>query len=262
MTPVRSMFSRFALPLVALAAVGLFAALLPHGALLALMHVAPAGVLSASVFFPWKPAKSADELQTIAFPELASQPEVIPHCFYDTQSLATGAVGPFNFFVNTNNDRTLSNMDSQGQLPDPQYLEVFYVTCDILQPPVANAADGGAVVNAAWANIANILTTNRATFEVTLASKSMGIEPLTFAHSSGGLTGGGYGYGTAAAGQSSAYGNAGIPGTGGFPYNGSLVIPPKNAFKLTVAVAGALTLVGGPINVRMGLVGNWYRRVN
>jgi hypothetical protein len=234
-------------------------AVAPH-----LAHAAApaAGVLTASVFFPWKPAKSADELQTIAFPELASQPEVIPHCFYDTQSFATGAVGPFNFFVNTNNDRTLSNMDSQGQLPDPQYLEVFYVTCDILQAPVANAADGGAVANAAWANIANILTTNRATFEITLASKSMGIEPLTFCHSSGGLTGGGYGYGTAAAGQSSAYGNNGIPGTGGFPYNGSLVIPPKNAFKLTVAVAAALTLVGGPIQVRMGLVGNWYRRVN
>lgn len=220
----------------------------------------PAGVLSASIFFPWKPAKSADDLKNIAFPELASQPEVIPHIFFDTQPLATANVAPLNFFVNTNNDKTMSNMDSAGQLPDPQYFEVYYVACDILQVPTATALAGEP--NAALANVENILKTCRATFEVTLASKSYGIEPLMACHSLGGASFSGYGYGTAANGTSSGVVNNGIPGSGGFPYNGALVIPPKNAFKLQVAFGAATTLVGGPINVRMSLVGNWYRRVN
>jgi hypothetical protein len=220
----------------------------------------PAGVLTASIFFPWKPAKSAQDLKEIAFPELASQPEVIPHIFYDTQSLATASSAPLNFFVNTNNDRTISNMDSAGQLPDPQYFEVYYVACDILQVPTATALAGEP--NAALANVENILKTCRATFEITLASKSMGVEPLMACHSLGGATFSGYGYGTAANGTSSGVVNNGIPGTGGFPYNGALVIPPKNAFKLQIAFGAASTLVGGPINIRMSLVGNWYRRVS
>lgn len=220
----------------------------------------PAGVLTASIFFPWKPAKSADDLKNIAFPELASQPEVIPHIFFDTQSLATGTGGPLSFFVNTNNDKTMSNMDSAGQLPDPQYFEVYYVSCDILQIPTATALAGEP--NAALANVENILKTCRATFEITLASKSYGVEPLMACHSLGGASFSGYAYGTAANGTSAGVVNNGIPGSGGFPYNGALVIPPKNAFKLTVALGANCTLVGGPINIRMGLVGNWYRRVN
>lgn len=249
-----------------LSAVGLVAAALAvvcvapgiaHAAAAAM--ATPAGVLSASIFFPWKPAKSAQDLKDIAFPELASQPEVIPHILYDTQAFATAAVGPFNFFVNTNNDKTMSNTEAAGQLPDPQYFEVYYVACDILQIPTATALANEP--NQALANVENILKTNRATFEVTLASKSYGIEPLMACHSLGGATFSGYGYGTAANGTSSGAVNNGIPGSGGFPYNGALVIPPKNAFKVTVAVAGALTL-SATVNVRLSLVGNWYRRVN
>lgn len=228
----------------------------------AIAHAATAahvGVLTASIFFPWKPAKSGEDLKNIAFPELASQPEVIPHCFYDTQSLANAAVGPLVFFQNTNNDLTLSNMESAGQLPDPQYFECFYVACDILQVPTATALANEP--NAALANVENILKTNRATFEITLANKNMGREPLTMAHATGGATFSGYGYGTAANGTSAGVVNNGIPGSGGFPYNGALVIPPKNAFKLTVSLAAAVTL-SATVNIRMCLIGNWYRRVS
>lgn len=231
-----------------------------HAAHAATALSAPASVLTASIFFPWSPAKSAQDLYNIAFPELVSQPEVTPHCLFDTQSLATGGTGPLVFFQNTNNDKTLCNMESAGQLPDPQYFEIYYVICDILQIPLATALAGEP--NAALANVDNILKTNRATFSFTLSNKNYGVEPLTFCHASGGATFSGYGYGTAANGTSAGAINNGIPGTGGFPYNGALVIPPKNAFSLSVQLAGAVTLVSGPINIRMGLVGNWYRRVS
>lgn len=249
---------KWAVALGVVALVALVAA--PH-----LAHAAArAGMLTASIFFPWKGAdgssKSAQQLRDIAFPELASQPEVIPHALYDTQSLANGGGGPLVFFQNTNNDKTLCNMESAGQLPDPQYFEVFYVACDILQVPTATALANEP--NAALANVENILKTIRATFRFTLASKSYGDEPLTFAHATGGATFSGYGYGTAANGTSSGVVNNGIVGSGGFPYNGALVIPPKNAFSLSVFFGTGLTAtLSATVNIRMSLVGNWYRRV-
>jgi hypothetical protein len=220
---------------------------------------APASMLTAGIFFPWSPAKSAQDLQNIAFPELASQPEVTPHCLFDTQALANAATGPLVFFQNTNNDKTMCNMESAGQLPDPQYFEIYYVICDILQVPTATTLANEP--NQALANVENILKTNRATFVFTLSNKNYGVEPLTFCHASGGATFSGYGYGTAANGTSAGVVNNGIPGTGGFPYNGALVIPPKNAFSLVVNLAAAVTL-SATVNIRMGLVGNWYRRVS
>ena len=243
--------------LAAIGGIALLAAVViaaPH-----LVHAAaPAGVLTASIFFPFRPAKSAQDLRDIAFPELASQPEVIPHVLYDTQALANNGVGPLVFFQNTNNDLTLSNMESAGQLPDPQYFEVFYIACDILQVPTATAL--ASEPNQALANVENILKTNRATVEFVMANKSYGRIPLTVCHATGGATFSGYGYGTAANGTSSGVVNNGIPGSGGMPYNGALVIPPKNAFKLILSVAAAVTL-SATVNIRMSLVGNWYRRV-
>lgn len=221
---------------------------------------AGAGVLHAMIVIPWQPPLSRDDLEAIAYPEQANQPEVIPWALYDTQNLTTASAAPLTFFVNQNNDKTLSNMEGPGQLPDPQFFQLFYVAADILQIPVATALAGEP--NAAIANVENVLKTNRATFSLTLANKNYGPFPLTFAHSTGGATFSGYAYGTAANGTSAGVTNNGIPGTGGFPFSGALVIPPKNSFNVTVQFAGALTLVGGPIPLRMCLVGNLYRRVN
>jgi hypothetical protein len=217
------------------------------------------GALTAMVIIPWQPALTRGELDDLANPAQLGQAEVIPWELFDTQSLATATSAPLVFFQTINADKTLSNMEGPGQLPDPQYLVVHYAACDILQPAVSAAQ--AAEPNAAWANITNILETARATFTFNMSNKRYGPFKLTMCHATGGVTGSGYGYGTAAAGQGTAYGNNGIPGSGGYPWSGSLIIPPKIGFDVTLNFGTAVTLVGGPINIAISLVGALYRRV-
>jgi len=235
------------------------------GVLTALAFGAPIGLktigvktLGAMVIIPWMPAKTRSELEAIANPQQANQPEVIPWQLYDSQDIANAAAGPFSFFVNQNNDKTISNMEGPGQLPDPQYFEVFYLAADFLQIPTATALANEP--NQALANVENILKTCRATFTVNLANKRYGPFSLTMAHSTGGATFSGYGYGTAANGTSSGVVNNGVPGTGGFPFSGALVIPPKTGFDVVVALGAAAT-VSATLKLRLSLVGNLYRKV-
>lgn len=211
------------------------------------------------IIIPWQPALTRDELDAMANPQSAGQPEVIPWQLYDTQSVATTNAGPFTFFTTVNNDKTMSNMEGPGQLPDPQYFIVQYIACDILQIPAATALTGEP--NSALANVENILKAIRSTFTFNMSNKRYGPFSLTMCHSTGGASFSGYGYGTAANGTSAGVVNNGIPGSGGFPLSGALVIPPKIGFDVTINFGAACTLVGGPVLIRMSLVGSLYRRV-
>lgn len=210
------------------------------------------------IIIPWNPPYSRDQLEGMSNPSLMNQPEVVPWQLYDTASIATGVSGPFTFFTALNADKTLCNMEGPGQLPDPQYLILQYVACDILQVPVNG---DGTAVNAALANVENILKTCRATFTFNISNKRYGPFSLTMCHSTGGGTGFGYAEGATAAGATQAIVNNGIPGSGGFPFSGAVVIPPKIGFDITVNLGTATTIISGPVNLRMSLVGALYRRV-
>jgi hypothetical protein len=227
-------------------------------------HVVALGVtgvlpLHAMITIPWQPALTRDELDLLANPQQANQPEVVPWQLFDTQSIATAAAGPFTYFTALNVDKTLCNMEGPGQLPDPQYFIVQYVAADILQIPTATALAGEP--NAALANVENLLKTCRASFTFNMSNKRYGPFSLTMCHATGGSAFSGYGYGTAANGTSAGAVNNGNMGSGGFPFCGALVIPPKTGFDVTINLGAAATLVGGPINVRVSLVGQLYRRV-
>lgn len=210
------------------------------------------------IVIPWQPAMNKDDLDAIVNPQSAGEPEVVPWQLYDTQSLATAATAPLVFYTAQNNDKTLSNMEAAGALPDPQYFVVHYVACDILAVPTVTVA---ASVDTAVANIENILKTARATIELNMSNKLYGPFSLSMCHSTGGTTGFGMAYGTAAGGNSVAVANNGVPGTGGFPFCGALVIPPKINFSATIRFGTAVTIASGPVNVRLSLVGALYRRV-
>lgn len=252
--------ARLALVVVCLFAVSsvahaLGATLVVHGAAI----VGGAVVHTAFISIPWQPALSKSDLDSLVSPSMPNQPEVVPWQLYDTQAVTTAVTTPLTYFVTQNTDKTMSNMEGPGQLPDPQYFIVYYVACDILQVPVATALAGEP--NAAWANIESILKTARSTFTFNMSNKRYGPFSLTMCHATGGTTGAGYGYGTAASGTSAALANNGVPGYGGFPFSGALVIPPKTGFDVTVNFGAAPTLVGGPINMRLSLVGSLYRKV-
>lgn len=220
-------------------------------------HVLPLAI--GMIIIPWQPAYNKDELDALANPSFANQPEVVPWQLYDTQAITTAVNNPAVFFQTINADKTMSNMEGPGQLTDPQYLIVHYLAADFLQIPTATALANEP--NAALANLENILKTCRATVEFNMSNKRYGPFSLTMTAATGGATFSGYGYGTAANGTSSGVVNNGIPGSGGFPFSGALVIPPKIGFDVTVRFGAAPTLVGGPINLRISLVGALYRRV-
>lgn len=221
-----------------------------------LSHTAP--LLLGMIIIPWNPPLSKDELDVLANPVFANQPEVVPWQLYDTASVATAAAGPFVFFQTINVDKTLSNMEGPGQLPDPQYLVVHYVAMDWLQPPIIQ---DGSAVNPVVANLENILKTTRATFEFNMSNKRYGPFSLTMTAATGGATGFGISEGATAAGSTTVVANNGIPGSGGYPFSGALVIPPKIGFDVTIRLGAATTIAGGPFNLRISLVGALYRRV-
>lgn len=210
------------------------------------------------VIMDWQPALSRQQLEAIANPTFVNQPEVVPWQLYDTQNIASAATGPFVYYQTINSDKTLSNMEGPGQLPDPQYLIVQYVAADILQIPTVTAQ--AAEPAGAIPNIENILKTCRATFEFNMSNKRYGPFSLTMTAATGGATGFGYGYGTSANGTGVQWGNNGNPGSGGYPFSGALVIPPKIGFDITVRLSTAATLTA-TVGLRISMVGPLYRRV-
>jgi hypothetical protein len=233
-------------------------------AYVAVAHVfasdAAAGVTTAMIIIPWQPALSRDDLDQLANPMYANQPEVVPWQLYDTQSITTAVNAPAVYFQTINADKTLSNMEGPGQLPDPQYLVVHYVAADFLVAPQSTAVTATAN-NAAVDDVENILKTVRATFEFNMSNKRYGPFSLTMTAATGGATGSLYGVGTLAAAVSGGIVNNGIPGSGGFPFAGALVIPPKIGFDVTIRMGAAPTLPVSPLSIRVSLVGALYRRV-
>ncbi len=206
----------------------------------------------------WNPPLTRAALDEMANPTFPNQPEVVPWQLFDTAAIATASAGPFVLFQASNVDKTLSNMEGPGQLPDPQYLIVDYAACDFLIVPVATVIANEP--NGAWADLANLQHTCRMTFTLNMSNKRYGPFSITMTASTGGPTGAGYGWGTAAAGNSVALVLSGRPGTGGFPFCGSVVIPPKIGFDITLNLGVACTLAATR-NVRFSLVGPLYRRV-
>lgn len=203
---------------------------------------------------PWLPILTAAQLAAAANPSTAGQPEAIPWFLYDTQTWTDNATVRSTFFGAANNDKTLSNMESGGQLPDPQYMIVHYITCDLLRLPTTAA--GG--VDGALNDIELFLKGGRATFTFQMSNKAYGPFPLSLCHSTGGATG--IGYGTFTAEESIQQSNNGIPGSGGFPFGGALVIPPKVGFSVVVETAAAVNMTAD-LSIRMGIAGVLYRRV-
>lgn len=202
----------------------------------------------------WAPVMTSGELAAAANPASAGQPEAIPWFLYDTQNYVDNSTTRLQFFQTVQTDRTLGNMEAAGQLPDPQYFIIHYVTCDILRVPTTAAGGQDGAIN----DLELLLKSGRAIWTFNMSNKSYGPFPLTLCHSTGGTTG--QGWGTFTAEESIQYANNGIPGSGGFPFLGALVIPPKVGFNVTLELAAAVN-ISADVYIRLGLAGVLYRRV-
>ena len=201
---------------------------------------------------PFKALNRAQIAQAATPPSGRSQ-EAIWHTVFDTQTYTSAATTGLTFFQNTNNDKTLSNMEAAAQFPSPQSFQIHNITLDIITAAgVSTAATNAGSLDDAW----RLLLGGRPTFTLTISSKAYGPYPATFLHASGGPMGS---LGTAIATPGSL--QLGVNAqTGGWNYCGRIIIPEQVSFSLSLAWSAAQTLTGNAL-IRVAMSGVLNRRV-
>jgi hypothetical protein len=170
--------------------------------------------------------------------------------YYDTQTYLAAGSGELTYFQTVSNDRSLSNMEAQGQFPDPKFFRLFGIMCDIILP---NAVD-------AWDDMVNLISVGRPTLALTISDKLYGPIPLQMCHTSGGIQGFGVAATTVAATTiESQWANNGIQ-DGGFSHDGAILIPPKIGFSVNVRWGNAQAVANDTL-IRIILDGVIYRRI-
>ncbi len=205
--------------------------------------------------FAIKP-KTYGQLRREITPASATVPEAIPHVLFDTQAWTTAVTSRVTYFTGSPTDPTMGNVTS-GQLPADQSFEIHYIGVDFLLAAINAAAP--AVTVSQWADMTQFLQTQRGIVSLTMSNKAYvdGL-PLSFFHSSGGVTG--FGYSNSATTGRFEYGNNGIF-DGGFCVGGAIVLPGKISFSMELQLAAAPTLGVSPLNVRVWMLGVLSRRV-
>ncbi len=200
-------------------------------------------------------AATRRQLRDRSTPPSGNAPEAIWWQYYDTQTYVDATTLNLNFFQVTNVDPTITNMKAAGQLPDPHWLSIYDVTCDFL---ILNTSVAGAVgVTGAYNDLALLLLVGRATWTLNISDKNYGPFSLTLLHGTGGPVGFIAANGTAAATeQHQIASNVLNPG---WNYKGSLIIPPKTNFGITVNWAATQDLTANVV-MRLSLHGILSRR--
>lgn len=198
--------------------------------------------------------KTKAQLLEQSNPASATQPEVIPWVLFDTQTFTSASTTTLSFFQTVQSDKSLGNMEGGGQLPDPQFMELYRVGLDVLFRPASSAG----VATGPLDDIAQLVLSGRGTWTFNISNKNYGPFPLSFLHASGGPTG--FLAGTFAATTDVSYANNGVF-DGSYPINGAITIPPKVGFSIVLNWPAALTLANGNTPLRVWLAGPLYRRV-
>ena len=96
---------------------------------------------------------------------LPGQPERIPWSWFDTQAYVSGTTTRLDFFQTVNADKTLSNMVAAGQIPSPQFFDLYHCSIAYLVPFSAVAAAAALAITGAL-NDVDRLSQGAASFEV------------------------------------------------------------------------------------------------
>lgn len=195
-----------------------------------------------------------EDLVRLANPQMANQPQVIPHILYDTQTYVSAATTKLTFFQTVQSDKTLGNIEAPGSLPSPQFFAIESIGCDILTQ-VTTAAGG---VPGAINDVQLLSLIGRATLTLSYQNKDYGPWPLSAFGASGGATG--FGWGTFTAEESLQYANHGIPNGQGYGVNQQIILKPTAQFAVVLNWGAAQTLTGNT-PIRIWMYGALYRAV-
>jgi hypothetical protein len=83
--------------------------------------------------------KTIQDLTAGITPMLPGQPERIPWTWFDTQTYVSGTTTVLDFFQSVNADKNLSNMVAAGQIPSPQFFDMYHTSIAYLVPLSAAA---------------------------------------------------------------------------------------------------------------------------
>lgn len=206
--------------------------------------------------------KTIQQLAAGITPMLAGQPERIPWSWFDTQPYVSGTTVTLDFFQATNADKNLSNMVASGQLPSPQFYDLYHAAiCYLVPPSIIAAADPTALTGATFDM--NLLTQGAVLFQI--ANKDYWQGPQLALPCGGGIVPTVSLSSTETAGEGQAYQFA----TNGQPdlrnrYNfwGDITIPHNQNFLWRLTWSTAITFAPATNrNIKIWMDGYLYRRV-
>lgn len=197
-------------------------------------------------------ALTYDELQGIANPQLAKEPQAIRWTYYDTDEITTAVTRNINYFTQARANKNLTNFPAIGQLTAGQYFKPSYLGFDLLVG-VSETADNTGTAQ----DIQNIMLQSNPVFTVTYNSKGYGPFPLSFLHTSGGAVGA-VATGTA---DTIQLANNGVT-DGGWNWGGGLLLAPSVQFSVVVEFETIPVIVTGPLKAKFWMEGTLYRNVS
>lgn len=200
-------------------------------------------------------AKTKAQLNALADPISAGQPEALPWFLYHRKVYTDNTTTTLQFFDAIETNKGIGNMQAASALPSPQYYEVLAFGLDALRAPTA----GGAAANVgAIDDVQRLLHTSECFWTFTYADKNFGPFAGSLLHPSGGVQG--FGYGTTTADTfTPQYAHNGYP-DGGHPVNGAIVLKPKVQFTLTITWPAPVNITAD-MNLRAWMWGILHRKV-
>ena len=215
--------------------------------------------------FPPK-ALRLNQLMTIINPEEHGEPEVIPRVLFSTALYPAAGVTQLTFYDRTTTVPQRESINN-GALPAPQFFVIHRLFIDVMPLPTSTLGAGGAVATgvAGAVNDIELLTKvgNGGLFNFSISDKNYLRVPIREVPASGGATGlAQLNSSNVAVSQPELIqaGNNRIPGLGGWPVNGMIVIPPQTNFLGTIDWAAA-TAVSANLEICVTMYGALYRRV-
>lgn len=112
-----------------------------------------------------KGVKTVQDLAAGITPMLPGQPERIPWTWFDTQNYVSGTTTRLDFFQTVQADKTLGNMVAAGQIPSPQFFDIYHASIAYLLPATASAIIAAPTNDGAIEDVRN-LSNGAASFQI------------------------------------------------------------------------------------------------
>lgn len=210
----------------------------------------------------WKKnVKTIQELSASITPMLPGQPERIPWTWYDTLVYTSGTTTVLDFFQNVNADKNLCNMVAAGQIPSPQFYDLYQASIAYLVN-TSVAAAGAITTGVGTVNDVRALSNGSALFII--ADKQYWQGPQSSLPCGGGPDASVAIAGTYTSGQGQAlqFASNGVPDLRNrYSFWGDLCIPHNQNFNWRLSWSAPITLAGGNTSIKVWMDGYLYRRV-